>query len=112
MAERLPIVHIVGVPSTSLQSAHALLHHTLGNGKFTDFSAMSSHIGAATSVLDHDSNSNWTAELDRVLKIALVDCRPVYITLPTDLVHAKVDRKGLDTPLVRLKTSPTYDTDS
>lgn len=105
MAERLPIVHIVGVPSTSLQSAHALLHHTLGNGNFTDFSKMSAHISAATAVLDHTSNSNWTAELDRVLRIALVDCRPVYITLPTDLVHAKVDRKALDTPLVGSRVS-------
>lgn len=31
-SERLPIVHIVGCPSTKLSKAKALLHHTLGDG--------------------------------------------------------------------------------
>ncbi|KAE8262533.1 hypothetical protein A4X09_0g7440, partial [Tilletia walkeri] len=30
MSERVPVVHIVGVPSTSAEGNHSLLHHTLG----------------------------------------------------------------------------------
>lgn len=30
-AERVPIIHIVGVPSTKLQKGHVILHHTLGD---------------------------------------------------------------------------------
>ena len=31
-AERVPIIHIVGVPSTKLSKVGAVLHHTLGDG--------------------------------------------------------------------------------
>lgn len=33
-SEHVPIVHIVGVPSTIAQKDGQLLHHTLGNGNF------------------------------------------------------------------------------
>lgn len=32
-SERVPVLHIVGVPSTKLQKSGALLHHTLGDGR-------------------------------------------------------------------------------
>jgi len=32
--EFVPVVHIVGYPSMKAQRAHAILHHTLGEGKF------------------------------------------------------------------------------
>lgn len=33
-SEHVPVVHIVGVPSTASQKDGMLLHHTLGNGNF------------------------------------------------------------------------------
>jgi pyruvate decarboxylase len=33
-AEFVPVVHIVGYPSVKSQREHAILHHTLGEGKF------------------------------------------------------------------------------
>ncbi len=33
-SEHVPVVHIVGVPSTGSQKDGMLLHHTLGNGNF------------------------------------------------------------------------------
>lgn len=35
-SERVPFVHIVGIPSTKLSKAGALLHHTLGDGSAYD----------------------------------------------------------------------------
>jgi pyruvate decarboxylase len=32
--EFVPVVHIVGYPSMKAQRNHAILHHTLGEGKF------------------------------------------------------------------------------
>ena len=32
--EFVPVIHIVGYPSVKSQRKHAILHHTLGNGKF------------------------------------------------------------------------------
>jgi pyruvate decarboxylase len=33
-AEFVPVVHIVGYPAVTAQKAGAIMHHTLGNGKF------------------------------------------------------------------------------
>ena len=71
MAERLPILHLVGLPSTRLQGSHALLHHTLGNGSFDTFSAMSSHLVATVGILKQ--GTRWTDEVDRVMGVALTE---------------------------------------
>jgi len=36
-AEYVPIVNIVGLPSTDIHNHHALVHHTLGDGRFNVF---------------------------------------------------------------------------
>lgn len=36
-SEMVPVLHIVGCPSTSQQKERPLLHHTLGDGRFLDF---------------------------------------------------------------------------
>ncbi len=59
---------------------------------------MSSHIVATSGLLK--AGGRWTEEVDRVLGVALTQCRPVYLTLPTDLVHVMVSAEGLKTPLV------------
>jgi len=104
MAERLPILHLVGTPSTGLQGRQALLHHTLGNGDFTAFADMSSHIVATLGLLK--PGGRLTEEVDRVLGVALTECRPVYLTLPTDLVHTKVSAESLKKPLPHPHSAP------
>jgi len=42
------------------------------------------------------------AEIDRVLTAALVQSRPVYLTLPTDIVYEKVPSGRLNTPLNKI----------
>ena len=39
------------------------------------------------------------AEIDRVLTTCVVSAHPVYMTLPTDLVYAKIPSGRLNTPL-------------
>jgi pyruvate decarboxylase len=36
-SEHVPVVHIVGVPNTGQQKEKPLLHHTLGDGRYTIF---------------------------------------------------------------------------
>ncbi|GAA5869231.1 hypothetical protein JCM16303_000400 [Sporobolomyces ruberrimus] len=97
-SERVPIIHIVGVPSTKLQKNKALLHHTLGDGKFNVFEEASRGITCAQAFLS--SADNAAQELDRILLQALETARPAYLTLPTDLVYAPVDASRLETPIV------------
>ncbi|KAF8758973.1 hypothetical protein RHS01_02837 [Rhizoctonia solani] len=73
MSERVPVLHIVGVPSEALQQKHALLHHTLGDGVFSHFAKMSGPISAAVAKL-HTTPTGTDGlpyEVDRVLSAAL-----------------------------------------
>lgn len=92
-SERVPVVHLVGVPATTLQADHAILHHTLGDGRFDAFKKISEQLTCAQSFLTKKTNA--TEEIDRLLMSALTYSRPVYLTLPTDLVYAKVSSSPL-----------------
>lgn len=96
-SEHVPVVHIVGVPNTTSQRQHLLLHHTLGNGDFRVFSDMSKKISETHTILD--DRANYVEEIDRVLRSCWVHARPVYIALPTNTVHHKVDASRLKQPI-------------
>src|SRR5215470_15949259 len=46
-AEHLAVFHLVGTPNLATQEGRALVHHTLGNGKFDLFSKMAEPIVCA-----------------------------------------------------------------
>ena len=96
-SEYVPIVHIVGYPSTASQKNGALLHHTLGNGDFTVFSRMSKEISCAVSMLN--SQHEAAMLIDNAIRECYLKSRPVYISLPSDMVTKKVDGDRLNTPL-------------
>ncbi|BGP14737.1 hypothetical protein JCM10213v2_002688 [Rhodosporidiobolus nylandii] len=98
-SERVPIIHVVGAPSTKLQKSRALLHHTLGDqGDFNVFEQASRGITCAQAFLS--SAENAAQEIDRILLAALTTARPAYLTLPTDLVYAPVDKRRLAKPVI------------
>lgn len=96
-SERLPVIHVVGVPSTGAQGSHSLLHHTLGDGRFSAFENMSKEISADSAILK--SKQGAGESIDRILITAMKSARPVYLALPTDLVHATIPAEALKTPL-------------
>ncbi|KAK4685979.1 pyruvate decarboxylase, partial [Tremellales sp. Uapishka_1] len=110
MAERLPVLHIVGAPSTALQSNHSLLHHTLNTQEtFTTFSDMSAPLSCSQALLNSippATPTTWTEAFDKVLKDVLEQCRPGYVEIPTDAVHRKVSAEGLKTPLPHPHAAP------
>jgi pyruvate decarboxylase len=116
MAERLPVLHLVGAPSSQMQvsphlndkaradhpqSSHSLLHHTLNTpGTFTTFSTMSEPLSCSQALLSsipNDTPTTWTRAFDKVLVDVLEQCRPGYVEIPMDAVHAKVSSEGLKT---------------
>ncbi|KAF3917837.1 hypothetical protein ABW20_dc0105632 [Dactylellina cionopaga] len=96
-SERVPVVHIVGVPSTISQKQGALLHHTLGNGDFSVFANMSRNISEV--LVDLNDPTTAARDIDRALRACYVSARPIYIALPTDMVLRKIPSVGLDTPI-------------
>lgn len=96
-AEFVPVVHIVGTPSTISQKNNMLLHHTLGNGDFNVFAHMAAHIAVDVAKLIDPRDIPW--QIDHALRECYVQSRPVYITLPTDMVKKKVEGERLRTEL-------------
>jgi indolepyruvate decarboxylase len=86
-AEYVPVLHIVGAPSSSAKRARAVLHHTLGDGDFEHFSRMHAEVTVSRAWL---TPANAAEEIDRVIGDMLFERRPGYIVIPTDVVSAPV----------------------
>lgn len=96
-SERIPVVHIVGCPSTTSQRDGMLLHHTLGNGDFNVFANMSAEISCDVAKLKDPAAI--ATQIDHAIQQCYLNSRPVYIMLPTDMVSAKVEGERLTTPI-------------
>lgn len=116
LAERLPILHIVGAPSTGLQNKQALLHHTLNTPtSFKTFSKMSEPLSCSQALLSSiypQTDTTWTDAFDKVVTDVLEQCRPGYVEFPTDAVHHKVSSKGLEKKLVSHRSQITVGRDA
>ena len=84
-AEHVPVVHIVGSPATATQAAGRATHHTLGDGDFGHFARMTAEVTYAQAALTAE---NAAAEIDRVLRETLTECRPGYLLIPADVAKA------------------------
>ncbi|MGW1887207.1 alpha-keto acid decarboxylase family protein [Streptomyces sp. NPDC001970] len=87
-AEYVPMIHIVGAPSTAAQQAGALLHHTLGDGDYRHFVRAHAEVTVAQAYL---SAGNAIAEIDRVLATSQRERRPGYLALPTDVAASPAE---------------------
>ncbi|WP_435220597.1 alpha-keto acid decarboxylase family protein [Streptomyces sp. Tue6028] len=87
-AEYVPVIHIVGAPSTAAQKAGALLHHTLGDGDYRHFLRAHAEVTAAQAYL---SAGHAIAEIDRVLATSQRERRPGYLVLPTDVAASPAE---------------------
>ncbi|KAJ6093309.1 hypothetical protein N7486_008598 [Penicillium sp. IBT 16267x] len=96
-SEFVPVVHIVGQPTTQSQKDGMLLHHTLGNGDFDVFAKMSAGISCYVAKLDDTQNA--ATLIDSAIRECWIRSRPVYVTLPTNMVYAKVNGDRLKTPI-------------
>lgn len=96
-SEFVPIIHIVGTPSIASQRDGMLLHHTLGNGNFDVFAEMSRSITCTMAKLNDAHEAAML--IDNAIRECWVQSRPVYITLPTDMVQKKVEGERLKRPI-------------
>ncbi|KAJ5682831.1 Thiamine pyrophosphate enzyme C-terminal TPP-binding [Penicillium macrosclerotiorum] len=103
-AELVPVIHIVGFPSTTAKKNKLPIHHTLGNGDYDVFMEMSARISSAVAILDNP------AKAPKLIDDTIIECyrssKPVYIGLPMDLVGKDVDSSSLAQTLA-LEKSPS-----
>ena len=74
-----------------------LLHHTLGNGNFNVFADMNQNISCVLEKLNDPSTV--ASQIDHALQQCWIQSRPVYLTLPTDIVQKKIEGERLKTPI-------------
>lgn len=99
-AEYLPVIHVVGAPCLGAQRRGELMHHTLGDGDFSHFARMAAEVSVVQASL---TTENACFEIDRVLQQALLQRRPGYLLLPSDVSQAPATRPT--TPLLTQQTS-------
>lgn len=77
-AHRLPVFHIVGMPSERIQRLGLVTHHNLGDTVYDRFQPLSSAACCVSAVLTSD---NCIDELERVIREALRQSMPAYIVI-------------------------------
>jgi indolepyruvate decarboxylase len=77
-AHRLPIFHLVGMPSERIQRLGLITHHNLGDNRYDRFVPISGAACCVSAVLTPD---NCIEELERVIREALRQSMPAYIVI-------------------------------
>jgi indolepyruvate decarboxylase len=77
-AQRLPVFHLVGMPSERIQKLGLITHHTLGDGIYDRYQPLSA---TACCVQTRLTPANCVAELERVICEALRQSRPAYLLI-------------------------------
>ena len=80
-AERVPVFHIVGAPSTRLARTRRHMHHAYGDGNLDQFRSYN-EVSACASA--HLTPQNAIAEMERMIFEALSQRMPVYIQIAED----------------------------
>lgn len=107
MAHRVPVFHLVGMPSERIQKQALITHHNLGDTNYDRFIPISGAAACVTAVLTPD---NCIDELERVIREALRQSKPAYIVISelsgyTPLVGTPVTGKPIG-HIKRQKSAP------
>ncbi|MFB9377100.1 alpha-keto acid decarboxylase family protein [Kineococcus gynurae] len=100
-AEDVPVVSIVGMPSTAAQSAGLLLHHSLADGDHGHFVRIAAEVCAEAVVVRAEHAART---IDRVLRRAVDSSKPVYLGVPADVARVPVNAAALARPLRLLRS--------
>ncbi|KIK07962.1 hypothetical protein K443DRAFT_128744 [Laccaria amethystina LaAM-08-1] len=108
-SEMVPVLHIVGTPSTVQQKAKPILHHTLGDGRYEAYRLAAAQFSIFQANL---ADKNTAAALiDHALTECIKLARPVYVTLPMDMVTQEISSERLKIPLSRSHPLNDHDTE-
>ena len=77
-AHRLPVFHLVGMPSERIQRLGLVTHHNLGDTAYDRFMPISAAAACVSARLTAD---NCVEELERVIREALRQSMPAYVSI-------------------------------
>ena len=102
-AERVPVFHLSGAPSTRLQDARLRMHHSYGDGNLDQFHQYHDVSVCASVTL---TPANVVSEMDNVINAAASRRMPVYIEIPEDCAWAPI--KDISIPDVPFSQAPIF----
>lgn len=102
-AEHVPVLHIVGAPTTAVQAAGRASHHSLGDGDFGHFARMTAEVTAAQEIL---TATDATAQIDRLLTEVRHRRLPGYLVIPADVGEAPAEPPAQPLPSPDAVTDP------
>ena len=102
-AESLPVILISGGPNTNDLGAGHLLHHTLGTLNHRYQLEMARHITCEAVAVTHPEEAPWL--IDRAIRAAFRNRKPVYIEIPCNLSAALCASPGPRASLLDLPES-------
>ena len=116
-AEKVPVVHVVGLPRRDLIESDALVHHSPGlstlysrRGKLDNllFRRMHKHItDTGFNPLSRDEEK-IVRSIDETISNAIKYRIPSYLPLPSDMVAQQIDETHLDRPLLGRGDDPKH----
>lgn len=87
-AENVPVIHIVGVPSTKHIENKVLLHHNFQKPDYYAFEKAFEPVVETTAYL---TKENAKSEIDRIINVFKRTKRPVYLAIPMDITTLEID---------------------
>ena len=92
-AENIPVIHIVGTPTTKCIANKTRVHHNFQEVVPYAYAEAFKNVTETTAFLNRD---NAKIEIDRVLKVFIKERRPVYIAIPIDIAKMEISDRDTD----------------
>lgn len=92
-AENVPVIHIVGTPSTKCIADKTRVHHNFVEVQPYAYAEAFKNVCETTAFLNRD---NAKLEIDRVLKVFVKERKPVYIAIPLDIAKMEISDRDID----------------
>ena len=92
-AENVPVIHIVGAPTTKCIAEKRRVHHNFQEVEPFAYAEAFKNVSETTTFLNRD---NAKIEIDRVLKTFVKERKPVYIAIPIDIAKMEISDRDVD----------------
>lgn len=102
-AESIPVVMLVGIPSTKHIENKSIIHHNFAPPDYCNFAEMYSKVTAKAVYLTKDSKIK--DEIDECIDILIKTRKPVYIAVPKDICSWEIENEPPEHDILSDETS-------
>lgn len=109
LSQRVPVFHVVGAPPRRIVNQKLITHHSLGDGIYGNFEAISEATTCAKAFL---TPQNAIEELERLIEAVLAQSKPGYIVIPMDYGYLPIIGTPIKgKPMIDIKRQTSLDSE-